>query len=200
MSDTISAFWSLFRERANDLAVARSADSAVYEQLLGQLQKIDRGLYMEFCSDPGECELIVTADGNQALFTLARTVVAAAPAIDGWKIRALKPKLGCPETACWEGLTLRIDGIVFDPLDGNGSEDLGLRIFVPGIEAEDVENAHSAVLRALDHSLGEEYLAQSVQFTELRPLPADAATDDYIPLRDLEKFIEWRKRRCKGAG
>jgi len=199
LNDAISAFWSLFRERARDLAVAGAADCAVYDQLLEQLQKVAPGLYLEFCSDPHECELIVTAEGNRDLFPIARAIVAAAPAIEGWTIRALKPKIGFPKTTRWEGFTLRIDDIVFDPLELDGS-DLGLRIFVPGIEAKDVENAHNAVLRALDHGLGEEKFAETVQSTEVRPLPADAAATDYIPLHDLEKFIEWRDGRRKGAG
>jgi hypothetical protein len=91
------------------------------------------------------------------------------------------------------------DGVVFDPLERDGS-DLGLRIFVPGIEGKDVEDAHNAVLRALDHGLGEEKFADKVQFTEVRTLPPDAAATDYIPLRDLEKFIEWRDSRRRGAG
>lgn len=198
-NDAIAAFWSLFRERASELAAARSADSPIYDQLLAQLQKVDPGLYLEFCSDPHACELIVTADGNRELFPIVRTVVTAAPAIDGWSIRALKPKLGFPKITSWEGFTLRIDDIVFDPLELDGS-DLGLRIYVPGIEGKDVEDAHNAVLRALDHGLGEERLAKAVQSTEVRPLPTGAAATDYIPLRDLEKFIEWRKRRRTDVG
>lgn len=199
LTDAIPAFWSLFRERASDLAAAGSADSAVYDQLLEQLQKIAPGLYLEFCSNPNACELIVTAEGNRELFPMARAIVAAAPPVDGWTIRALKPKIGFPETARWEDFTLRIDNIVFDPLELDGS-DLGLRIFIPGIEEKDVETAHNALLRALDHGLGEEKFAETVQSTQVCPLPPDAAADDYIPLHDLEKFIEWRDRQREGAG
>ena len=56
------------------------------------------------------------------------------------------------------------------------------------------------MLRALDHGLGEEKFADAVQFTEVRPLPPGAAATDYIPLRNLEKFIEWRDSRRGGAG
>ncbi len=198
-SNATQAFWSLFQERASDLAIAKSADGAVYDQLLEKLQEIDPGLYLEFCSDPRERELIVTADGKRALFPLARAIVSAAPAVDGWSIRALKPKVGFPKTAAWEGLTITLKAIVFDPLELDGS-DLGLRIFIPGIQEKDIDKAHNAVLRALDHGLGEEHFAESVQSVEVRPLPADTVADDFIPLRDLERFIEWREGRRKGAG
>jgi hypothetical protein len=200
LSEAIAAFWCLFLERASDLAVAESAEEPVYDELLAKLQEVDPGLYLEFSSHPRECELIVTADGKAALFPLARAVVAAAPAVETWQIRALKPRIGLPETVDWEGLTLRTDGIVFDALERKGSDDLRLRIFVPGIGAKDVENAHGAVLRALDDVLGEEKFAHSVQSTEVCPLPAGATRDDHIPIEDLEEFIEWRDRRRKGAG
>ena len=118
-------------------------------------------------------------------------MVAAAPAIDKWTVRALKPKLGFPKTASWDALVLPIDGIVFDPLE-SGSE-LGLRMFVPGLEASDVDDAHNALLRALDHGLGEERLADAVQFTEVRPLPADAAASELANARD-KKSCEWKPR------
>jgi hypothetical protein len=68
------------------------------------------------------------------------------------------------------------------------------------LDPKDADAAHNAVLRALDHALGEEGFAASVQFTEVAPLPANGSPDDYIPLRDLERFIEWRARRREGAG
>ena len=197
--DDIQAFWSLFRARARELAESESADSAVYDALVGKLQTIDPGLYLEFSTDDAECELIVTADGKQELFSIARAVVAAAPEIEGWTIRALKPRLGLPEVTRWEDLTLKMDDLVFDPLERGGS-DLGLRIFVQGLDPKDADAAHHAVLRALDHALGEEAFAASVQFTEVAPLPANDSPDDYTPLRDLERFIEWRARRREGAG
>jgi hypothetical protein len=198
-NDAITAFWSLFRKLAAELAAAGSADSPVYDELLAQLQKIDSGLYMEFCADSQPRELIVTAEGNRGLFPIARTIVALAPPISGWKILALKPKVGFPKTTRWQGFTLRISDVVFDPLERDGA-DLGLRVYVPGIVEGDVEDAHNAILRALDHGLGEERFAETVQFTEVRPLPVDATVTDYIPLLDIEKFIEWRESRRKGGG
>jgi hypothetical protein len=172
--DEIRAFWSLFRATASELAASESADSAAYDLLLAGLQKVDAGLSLEFSApDRGASELIVTADGNQDLFPIARAVAAAAPEVAGWTIRALKPRLGLPETARWG-------------------------VFVPGLDPEDADAAHNAVLRALDHALGEEMFAVRVYHTEVVPLPVDASTDDYITIRDLESFIEWRDRRRGG--
>jgi hypothetical protein len=191
-SGAVAAFWELFRRRAADLERAASDDSAVHEALLEALHAIDPGLYLELAVDPGASELIVTADGERSLFGLAREVVAAAPRVQGWTVHALKPKLGLPVTVRWERVTLRTAEIVFEPLERKGSPELGLRILVPGLEERDIDDAHNAILRALDHGLGEEKLAEAVAYTEVRSLPADVAAGDFIPLSELEMFIQWR--------
>jgi hypothetical protein len=200
MTDPVSTFWSLFRQRANELALVGSTERTVYDELLACLHGIDPGLYLEFCVDTVPCELIVTAEGNRELFPLARAVVAAAPPLETWTVRALKPKLGFPKTVRWEGLTLTVATIVFEPLEREGSADLGLRLLVPGIDASQLDNAHNALLRALDHGLGEERHAESIQFSEVRALGLDADTSAFIPLTDLDRFIEWRSARLSNHG
>lgn len=198
-SPDFQAFWSLFRERAVHLARAESADDAVYDELLDKLQEIEPGLFVEFSASQAECELIITADGDQDLFPAARAAVAQAPRIDGWTIQALKPRLGMPATASWKGVTVEIDEVVFEPLQTDDS-DQGLRIYVPALEQADVAAAHNALLRALDHALGEERFALGVQFTEVVPMPENFDPEAHIPLRDLERFMDWRdRRRERGA-
>jgi len=132
-STEIVEFWNLFRQRAAGLAANGSTDSPAYHTLLDHLHRIDPGLYLEFCANPGACEMIVTADGDRSLFSLARAVVVAAPV--------------------------------------------------------------NALLRALDHTLGEEKFAESVQYTRVLPLPENAAREQFISLSDLDAFIRWRQGR-----
>jgi hypothetical protein len=187
-------FWSLFRERAMRLARVESADDAVYDELLDKLQEIEPGLFIEFSASQPECELIITADGDRELFPAARAAVAQAPRLEGWTVQALKPRLGMPATAAWEGVTVKIDDVVFEPLHADDS-DQGLRMYVSGLEPADVDAAHNALLRALDHALGEERFALGVQFTEVLPMPANFDREVHIPLCDLEQFMDWRDRR-----
>jgi hypothetical protein len=201
VSNAIAEFWRLFRRRSVNLAATTSADSPVYDALLKALHVVSPGLYLEFSSEPGACELIVTAEGDRALFPLALAVVADAPTIRGWTIRALKPKLGFPTTLRWQGFTLRTADVLFLPLDREGSNELGLRFFIPGVAKNETEDAHNAVLRAIDHGLGEEAFAESVQYTEVHPFPAHAAAGNLIPLIELPAFIESRaSKRRGGAG
>jgi hypothetical protein len=193
MTNAIAQFWTSFARRAAELAAAGSADSPVYDELLDELQAIDGGLYIEFSASARE--LVITAEGERALFPLVHEIVAAAPSVPGWTVRALKPKLGFPEKVRWNELELAIDAMVFDPLEAAGSDELGLRILIPGIDEEDLEDAHNAVLRAIDHGLGERKFAEAVAHTEVAPLAPDQDPADFIPLRALERYVDWRERR-----
>ena len=189
----IAEFWRLFAALRDQLAQLDTADDPAYDQLLAQLHRVDPGLFLELATDPGHLELVVTADGNSDLFDLADQIVGAAPPIDGWAILALKPKLGFPETVSWEGVTIDIEDVVFDPSTAEDSNELVLRLLVPGITEEEVDSAHNALLRALDQALGEREFAANVQYTEVEPLTEPP--DDYIPLLGLEDFLKWHNRK-----
>jgi hypothetical protein len=190
-SDLIAQFWRLFAMRSQDLAHVKTADSPVYDELLVQLQRIDKGLFLEL--SPGNCELTITADGDRSLFDLVDAIVAAAPEMNGWTFFALKPKVGFAESANWEGYTINLADVVFEPLANRESDALGLRMLVPGLKQENTESAHNALLRVLDLALGERAFAESIQYTEVAAL--DEAPDEYIPLVQLESFIEWHRSR-----
>jgi hypothetical protein len=194
MDDDILAFWRLFEARQAELASADSAEAPVYDALQAALQRIDPALFLEFSAAPGACELIVTAEGNRSLFPLAERVIAGAPTVPGWTFFALKPRLGLPASACWEGFTLKLQGAVFEPLGRPGSDELGLRISVPGLDPRDLAAARAAMLRALDHALGERRFAESVGHVEVQPLPPEGA-EEHIPLESLESFLDWRASR-----
>lgn len=200
MTDRLKAileFWRFFQEHEAELASASTADHPVYDLILEQLQKVDRGLYFEFCTNAPKKELIISADGEQALFPVVDCVVRNAPDIEGWLIFALKPQLGFPVNATWEGFSVKIADVVFEPLERTGSDELGIRMFVVGLRPEDVDKAHNALLRVIDHGLGERAFAESVHFTEVLPLPSGSSPKDHIPITDLEKYIEWRNKKLK---
>ena len=73
-------------------------------------------------------------------------------------------------------------------------------MYVPGLPPERVEDAHNALLRALDHAPGERRFAESVRFTEVLPLPEGASGRDSIPLTELESYIETRRTRREESG
>ncbi len=193
----IADFWNAFRQHAPALATADSLDTGVVNRLLAKLQEIAHGLYMEFSSEPGQCELIITAERDRSLFPLVHTIVSEAPHLPGWKILALKPKLGFPVTSQWGDVTIKTADVVFAPLERQGSKAIGLRIFVPGLRPEDAKDAHKAILRAMDHGLGERGFAESITSIVVLTLPDGASKANYIPLAKLPQYIQRRKRQGK---
>jgi hypothetical protein len=191
-SKAVAEFWSSFQKNSEALSQIATADDPVYDELLRKLQQIDAGLYFEFSVQPEQCELLITAEGDQNLFACVFDIVAAAPLVEGWKILALKPKNGFPKSVEWEGFKIAIADVVFEPLD-NGEQKLGLRMFVPGLNQEDIDNAHNALIRAIDHGLGERDFAESIQYTEVIAL--DGPADGYIPLDDLDRYIQRHKKQ-----
>ena len=145
----LSEFWDLFLECERRLAKAESADDPVYDELLERLHAVHPGLFLEFSSTPGARELIVTAEGDESLFPLVDTIVEAAPEVPGWTVHALRPRTGFPETSRWESVTVTTSDLVFDPLSREGSDDLGLRVFVPA-GTDDTDRAtlnHTVIVR-----------------------------------------------------
>jgi hypothetical protein len=84
---------------------------------------------------------------------------------------------------------LQLDEIRFEPL-ADKSDNLGLRLFVPGLSDDTNDAVHNALLVALDHGLGERAFAEQVHHTEVVPLAE--APEGALPLTELESFIEWR--------
>lgn len=185
----------MFQDNAAEFSAAvDSTDHPLYDRLLEALQRIHSDLFFEFSSNTEPRELIITADGKQELFTLVERIVSSAPPVPGWKIISLKPKIGFPTLTRWEEITIRIADVFFEPLERKGSNDLGLRFYVANLRVEDCDDAHNAILRAIDHGLGERVFAEAVKYTEIIPLSDNEIMDDLIPLVDLDKYIIWRSR------
>lgn len=190
----ISSFWTLFRDCADELRKTESSETAVYDSLLKRIQEIEEGLFIEFCVEP-EGELIITADGKRELFPIVDRIVSQAPQVSRWKIFALKPKLGLPKSVRWEGSAFETQEIAFDPLESENPDSLGVRFLVPLMREQDIEHAHSAILLAVDHLLGERKFSLSIDYTEVRTLPTGSSVNDFIPLHQLEDYVDWHRER-----
>jgi hypothetical protein len=195
--DKIQLFWRSFEDLAPRLADIQSADDPTYDALLAKLHSIHSGLFLEF-SVNGPHELVVTAEGDRDLFPLAHSIVGLAPRVPGWTFRALKPKNADPKTASWNNLVVEISSVYFEALETPSSE-IGLRLFVAGISESHTEDAHNALLRALDHALGEERFANVVRFTEVCVLTPDQDREQLTPLSDIDEFIVWLEERRASA-
>jgi len=192
----VDRFWSTFGRNQAELAWIRSADDPVYDRILEALQDIDSGLYFEFSNNPGYNTLIITADGNKSLFATVDFIVARAPKMPGWTVFALRPAEGFPESARWENFCIKIENVYFNALERPDSG-IDLYYMVPGLDEVNKDNCHRALLVATDHGIGEKRFAETVMGTELVPLPAGADISKYLPLVELEPFLNFREEKLK---
>lgn len=102
---------------------------------------------------------------------MADAVVKRAPPREGWVFLALKPKAGFPRRATWNDFAVDIAEVTFKPLPLGGNK-LGLRLFIPRLRPEDADDAHNALLRALDLALGERDLPRRSRGRKWRRNPA----------------------------
>lgn len=190
--DATTEFWRLFEKRASALAAIESADEPVYDEVLAALQAINEDLWLELGLEKGACELIVTAEGNTELFPLVDAVVAKAPKVPGWTVLALKPKTGFPPSIRWEDYEIIIADVLFQAGSQKGSG-LVLKLFVPGLDEAHTDDAGNALLRAIDHGLGERAFAEAIEQIDVVPMPAQKP-EPSIPLVELEQYLAHRKK------
>ena len=89
-------FWSWFSQRANDfLDIVKSQEDVAkffVNPVLEQLNTIREGYYVLVgMVEKDLAELIITADGDAKVIPFIERLVDSAPALNHWKITALKP-------------------------------------------------------------------------------------------------------------
>lgn len=189
----IAEFWAWFAHHKSDLARVQSDRSAVLDELLQRLQRIDRKLCFEICTNRDPHELIVTAQGRRELFSLVGAVVAAAPRLEGWNFIALKPAMGFTFRTSYGGTNFDPQSMWFCPLESS-SNGLGLRVGVPEFDPDQERKTTSAILVILETGLGERAAASEIHYVEVAALPSKPEGHGYIELTELADYIGWRKR------
>lgn len=190
MKEAIERFWHCFLDRKSEVENMASADDPAYDEILAVLQEIDPGLFFQFSTAPGQNELVITAEGEMSLFPLVEEVVSLAPAVEGWTILSLKPKLGFPLWTTWEGTRVTIGAVRVLPVFKQSGE-MGLRLYVPDLTDANEDHIHNALLRALDAGLGERQFAEKVSATWV--YPAAEAPDQAFPLVELDDYLKARE-------
>lgn len=183
-SPLIEKFWQAFTDHHVAFETMESPDDPDYVQVLERLQELSPDIYFEFMTSEEGNEFVITADGECSLFPLVEEIVASAPKLENWNFFALKPQFGFPEVTEWEGVKIRIANVRCILLECVDTDELGLRLIVRHIDPAKEESLHNALLRAIDHGLGERRFAECIDFTELVNT-ADAGGESF-PLAKLD--------------
>jgi hypothetical protein len=180
--DAIDGFWRWFVANASELSADPDGD-AVCDAISGELAKVHEGLVGELSRGPhSDPTLIISANGNRALFPFVERVFTARPAVPGWEILAFRP----PATEGDLGV-INMDGHELDtklirfvawPVDGK----LEVDVYVPGYTDED-ETIGAMGFIALDHTVGE--YAMETRVGGISWYPIEDAPETARPLAEL---------------
>jgi hypothetical protein len=201
-AEAAATFWRWFvrHERRLRQAPIDVVTDEIFERVCGYCSA--RGLPsdllgIEVAREEGRPpELVVTAYGMEEDFPVADALVAAAPALLGWKLFALKPPLGfdvvhdSPAVGKVDSALLR-----FDPLSNRDPLRVWIRVHVPGYEPERKSDWVVAVHNLLMTGLGEREFGRMVEAFTLAPLPEGREADELLRLEELPAYVAWHRRR-----
>lgn len=200
-TQSIRDFWQWFASHQVALEKMQDTASPFWDEVLARLQRVDSGLWFEVSGPVNNVrEFVITAGGNETLFTLVDTLVAHAPQIHGWQPVALKPPQGFEFRTVYENVAYDPRHVWFMPLQSkNKPTFLGVRVAIPNLPAKAAgspDNALAAVLMILDTGLGERSAALDINHVEVERLPEDPEAKGYIELPELADYIIWHRRKA----
>jgi hypothetical protein len=180
------AFWRWFVAHKDEAATIRRADEPIANELGRELARVDPGLTFEVGANATDHELVVSADGIKSVFPSVKRVVAAAPAIPGWKITAFRPRGSTQLSVEIDGHRLAGDELMFRVL-GTTSNTVDVALYVKGVQTVGAP-LKQAVYLLLDTTLGEYDVESYLGDIDIEP--GAAAPVDARPLTELPIVVD----------
>lgn len=170
--DPIEEFWDWFSSHSEELHVLDPNGSELLVTLGEKLKEIRPGLVFECGVQEGKAvELVISADGNRALFPLVLEVVKAAPRIPGWTVTAFRQPDRSVGAIEMNGRRLDAEHLRFLAEEEGGVTHLLL--LVPGLTEENFDDMARMAFILLDASLGEYRVETQVGAVDLAVMPDD---------------------------
>jgi hypothetical protein len=178
-------FWAFVTAHAPELQ-AEPVDAATAD-LQRELSASHPGVIAELGADGAHRRLVLTADGDRAMFPAIEAMYRTRPQVAGWDIVAFHPR----ETSRPQA-EVAIGERTLDPqsvhyIAENRDGKLDLVVFVPGYTPHDKQLAQLAYI-ALDHAVGEydvEMRIGAISLAAGDKAPAAAPPLGYLP-RELD--------------
>lgn len=197
MANPAKLFWNWFeasekkyRQFSNN---GTEAADQLLDNLLDHLKPYDPWLKcLVGKANDGQNELIITADGDIALFTKVEALVAAAPRMAGWIFTAHKPACGMGISISYNDEEFNSSTLRFYPHHLEGMPDeISIVVTHPRFKASEESFFRNAAHIYLENSMGELAVALDIDELAAGPIPADIET---IPIEKLPDYITWRKK------
>lgn len=185
----VAAFWRDFSEaettlRAQPLRERVESANAIIERHWSGL-----ALEMSGGEDDAVVDLIVTAHGSTENFPLLMQVVAAAPALQGYRVRAFRERTTEPDFPIgMDGFELATSDVLIACGQDDGQAALEIR-FNREIPSDYLDHARNMAFIMLDHVLGEYDFAVKVGAVDFVEEASDPLTP-WIPLSQLAPVFD----------
>lgn len=190
-------FWNWFGQHAPRFAeVIKSngnIEKHVFDVIRPKLHQLDDNIFYLVGLDGDTVELVLTVDGKFKSIAAVEELVAAAPAIPGWKFTALKPAMG-------SGVGIGINGFEFNSSKlhfyanehANYPDEIDITIVHDDYRDEEGKAMAQGVYLYLDNYLGELQFVSTID--NMRITGRDGATNELIPIDKLEEYLVWREK------
>jgi hypothetical protein len=199
-NDPKETFWKWFVENEARFRTAfRDATQAhaFLNDLITQMKPFNP--WLKALAGPygdGKFELIITADGDIALFCKVEELVHAAPEVDDWLITAHKPPVGSDNLQIdMYGYKFGADMLTFYPLeDANYPDEISIVVVHPGYTEEDHDKFKTAISIYLQNAIGELNSTTIIDEIEVKTAPRPDQGIELIPVNKLNDYLAWRQK------
>lgn len=192
--DPIVAFWTWFQQHQNRLRQFESDPGKYLQEIHTQVKKIGDGLTIEL--EPpqnGIINLTFSADGDQELFPLVRSIVDKAPPIKGWHFIAFRQRVDLSRA---KSMQLKVGTLTLDPQSMKffpvvTGDTLDIIIYVKGLTQANYADVSYHGLLLLDNLLGEYDCVMKVRSYDFHPMPAKKEELDTLqPLLEIASYVD----------
>jgi hypothetical protein len=183
--DADQVFWKWFVDHADALSKAQLVD--VMNQVQEALDKGHHGVFAEVGQDGDSRLLVLTADGDRAVFPDVQHLISGRPELKGWKIVAFRQRDTERDMPTLEmgGVKLERSAVRF--VAQRSEDKLDVQLFIPGY-VDGQKKLGSLAFLALDHTVGE-YDAET-KIGALDLLPIERAPANARPLAELPAQVD----------
>lgn len=200
-NDAADLFWQWFagnEYRFRELEKNDSEHALVFlDELIGHMKPFNQ--WLKALAGPytgNKYELIITADGDVALFCKVEDLISKAPQLNNWKFTAHKPALGFQDISIdlYEK-KFSVDTTSFYPIVREEYPDeVSIVITHVDYNVEEDDQFQAGGMIYLENGLGEENAATKIDHYETGPVPDPASGVEVIPISKLADYLNWREK------
>lgn len=200
-TDAATRFWQWFADneyRFRELEKNDSEQALIFlDELIQHMKPFNS--WLKALAGPyagNKYELIITADGDVALFCKVEELIDKAPALSNWKFTAHKPALG------FEGISIdlyekkfNVDTTCFYPIiHEEYPDEVSIVLTHTEYQPEEDDQFQAGGMIYLENGLGELNTATKIDHYETGALPPSETDIEVIPITKLADYLNWREK------